>query len=91
MLEDGVVTATVNGETESDEKAAAEWSYADFAFTGERTVTVDGKQYKLTCVMKGDAAVFLLDGEVCADYLVAIDADGEATLTLSCGGVTFNV
>lgn len=91
VLEDGVVTATVNGETESDEKAAAEWSYADFAFTGERTVTVDGKQYKLTCVMKGDAAVFLLDGEVCADYLVAIDADGEATLTLSCGGVTFNV
>ena len=71
---------------------AADWSYADFAFEGEETVTgSDGSSYTLTCVMKGEAPVFLLDGEVCGSYVVTIAADGTQQLTVSCNGVTVTV
>lgn len=73
--------------------SAADWSYADFAFEDEKTVTgSDGNSYTLTCVVKEEEApVFLLDGEVCGNYAVTIAADGSAALSVSCDGVTVTV
>ena len=84
-LEGNSLTVAVGSET--DTASASDWSLADF--DGERTVTgSDGNTYTLTCVMKGEAPVFLLNGQVCDGYTINISADGMVTLSMSCDGVS---
>lgn len=76
-------TITVVHDEDDATKAAAEWSYADFAFTGNKTVL--GKTF--TCRLKenGTTPLFFYDGVICSTYTVSVDASGTKTLTLMRG------
>ena len=90
-LEGDSVSVSINSE-EPVVYAVNDWSYGDFVFSGEKTVTgSDGASHTLTCAVKEEAPVFFLNGEVCGNYVVTIAEDGTATLSLTCNGVTVTV
>lgn len=90
-LEGDSVSVSINSE-EPVVYAVNDWSYGDFVFSGEKTVTgSDGTSHTLTCAVKEEAPVFFLNGEVCGNYVVTIAEDGTATLSLTCNGVTVTV
>ena len=78
-LQGGTYTVAVGDASVS--LPAAEWSYEDFVFTQQQTLT---GEHTFACVVKEGAPLYLFDGTLCGDYVVSV-VSGEVTLTVRCG------
>ncbi len=77
------ITVSMSGVTGQATYKAAEYSYSDFVFEGEKSVG----SHTFKCVVKGGAPLYLLDGVLCDSYQISSDENGKIMLTVSCEGV----